>query len=69
MTATHSHYLVAYPHPSIPPTERIRPYRVGPEFKGELLKEIRAAYPQYSDDLKGATLWKVSCLTVVQLPP
>lgn len=67
MTAT---YLVAYPHPHIPQVNRILPCEVTSGTRGtQLIKQLIADYPEYSEDLKSATLWKASRPLVVQLPP
>ena len=67
MTST---YIVAYPHPTIPPRERILPLELGSGARGRgLLKLLKDEFPNHSDDLKDATLWKAGRSTVARLPP
>lgn len=71
MTTEDTHYLVAYPHPSIsPPGERIQRFELASNTDGKaLLGMIRDAFPNHSSDLKHGTLWKVSRSPVAQLLP
>jgi len=63
-------YTVAYPHPGVPSEERIKLFRPASGAGGDTLIELLCDhYPDHRDDLKGATLWKASRSTVVQLPP
>jgi len=53
-------YRVAYPHPSLHPLDRVSACSVGPEtHRRTLLSQLYEAYPDHTEDLKRATLWKV----------
>ena len=70
MTTTYAYYLVAYPHPKIPRRKRIKRFKVDSEGDGKvLLGLLKDAYPDHRDDLKNATLWKVSRSSVARLSP
>jgi hypothetical protein len=63
-------YIVVYPHPSIPPVERIQRLELESGDDGkQLLELLRGIFPDHSSDLKDATLWKVSRSSAAQLPP
>ena len=63
-------FTVAYPHPSIPPAKRMSPCEVGPKtYRKGLLEQLIEEYPEHSEDLRQATIWKASCLSIAQLPP
>jgi hypothetical protein len=64
MTTTHAYYLLAYHHPSIRPLDRIERLKLDSDADG---REMVLALPK-DDDLKDATIWKVSRLAVAQLP-
>ena len=69
MTPTEAAYLIAYPHPSIPPAQRLWRHRLDSLTTGENLRELlRSRYPQHSDDLKRLTLQKVSRSSVARPP-
>ena len=64
-------YIVAYPHPSIPPGNSIRGLRVAADvFVDELLAQIVTIFPEHTKDLKDTrtTLWKASRPSVAQIP-
>jgi len=70
MITTHAYYLVAYPHPTVLPTRRIKRLKLDSDAVGtELLGLLRDSYPDHSGDLDNVTLWKVSRSTVAQSPP
>jgi hypothetical protein len=65
------YYLIAYPHPTVSPAERIERLELDAETDGKtLLGLLRDVYPDHSGDLtvKGTTLRKVSRPSVAQLP-
>jgi len=63
-------YIIAYPHPAIRPTERIKRVELELETAGKsVLWLFQHLYPGRGDDLMGATLRKVGRSTVAQLPP
>ena len=67
MTST---YIVAYPHPTIPPRKRVQPLKLDLDARGEdLLMLLKDKFPDHRDDLEDATLWKAGRSTVAQLPP
>ena len=67
MTVT---YVVAYPHPEVPPEKRIRPFRANSAFHGTtLLERLGDLYLNHRGNLEDATLWKASRPTVAKLPP
>ena len=67
MTST---YIVAYPHPTIPPRERVRRFRLNLDADEEdLLRLLIDKFQDHRDDLRVATLWKAGRLTVAQFPP
>jgi len=62
-------YIVAYPHPAIRPTERIKRLELGSETTGKSVHGLfYFLYPGHDDDVMGATLRKVGRSTVAQLP-
>jgi len=70
ITTTHAHYLVAYPHYTIPPRKRIKRLGLDSDAVGtELLRLLRDAHPDHAVDLDNATFWKVSRSTVARFPP
>ena len=63
------HFVVAYPHPSVPDQGRLRQVVVGSQFSSDaLLERLSALYPEHSPDLKGATFWKASRSSVAPFP-
>ena len=63
-------YIIVLPHPEVPPRRRILRFRLESEAGGDtVLERLCDTYPDQRDDLKDATLWKVSRSTVAQLPP
>ena len=67
MTTTYAHYIVAYPHPAIPPRERIQRLKVDTESSGErIVAELRGNYLEHSDDLKNPILRKVRHLLITR---
>lgn len=70
MTMTYAQFTVAYPHPAIPPLERIRSFTMNPKaYSNTLHKQLRAVYPGLCDDLKDAVLWKAGRSSSSQLSP
>jgi len=70
MITAHAYYLVAYPHPAIPPARRIRRLKLNLDAVGtEIVGLLKDACPDHSGDLDNVTLWKVSSPTVAQFPP
>ena len=70
-TENENYYLVAYPHPSIPPNASVLPFKlVSKTFKSGLLEKLADRYPKHSPDLKdrGTTIWKASRSSVAQIP-
>ena len=58
-------YIAVYPHPEVSQDNRIVPLELGSMAPGsKVLQQLNDVYPDKRDDLKGATLWKVSCSTV-----
>ena len=58
-------YIVAYPHPSVPPADRCCPCQVDSQtFHVDILKQLYQEYPKSLEDLQLATLWKVTNLPV-----
>ena len=70
-TMTTTIYMVAYPHPFLEPRERIFPYRVDPQtYRPDLLTKLYNEYPNHTEDLKAATIWKVPpLLSITRCPP
>lgn len=67
---TSTHYIVAYPHPSVTPLDRCCICEVGPKtHSGDLVGQLLEAYPDYVEDLKRARFWKVSDLIVIIAVP
>lgn len=63
-------YVVAHPHPEVPPEKRVRPFRADSAFYGTtLLERLGDAYLNHRGDLEDGTLWKASRPTVAKLPP
>jgi len=61
MTTTRAYYLVAYPHPSITPHERVHRFKVDVESDGKtILGKLWDVYSGHSDDLKKASLRKIN---------
>jgi hypothetical protein len=58
MTATR--YNVAYPHSSVRPLDRICSYKIDLEtYKEDILSKLCHSYPDHTEDLRRASLWKV----------
>jgi len=70
MTTNYAHYLVAYPHPSVPKRSRIKLFKLDYETSGEMLRELlKSIYKEHSSDLDSATLWTASHSAMAQFPP
>ena len=70
MTTTYAHYLVAYPHPSVPKNSRIEMVKLDSEVSGKMLRELlKSIYKEHSSDLDSATLWTVSHSAMAQFSP
>ena len=62
-------YTVAYPHPKISRGKTILPFTANLEFDGfTLIEQLRVRYPDHCNDLKDASLWKVSRSSVAHPP-
>jgi len=62
-------YIVAYPHPEVSRHKLIKRLRCGSDDDGDtLIDRLCDIYPGHRDDLKEATLWKVSRSIMAQLP-
>lgn len=49
MTTTSTSYLVAYPHPTIRPVERVKRFNIDPDTNvGRLLELLMSAYPNHA---------------------
>jgi len=59
-------YLVAYPNSQIPSLKRVCEVKVDSRTSIDgLLSQLCLRYPDYTEDLKRAALWKVSrCLSM-----
>ena len=63
-------YLVGYPHSTIRLTEDIERLRCYSGTTRRILPQlVKDLYPEYVNDLKGATIRKASCSSVAQIPP
>jgi len=70
MTINYAHYLVAYPHPSVPQESRVKRIKLDSETDGETLRELlKSIHKEHSRDLASATLWTVSHSAMAQFPP
>ena len=63
-------YLVAYPHPEVPPPSRLLWVRLDSDADGNtVLERLRDAYSGQRDYLKGVTIWKASRSIAVKFLP
>ena len=58
---TAKRYIVAYPHPKLPPKHHCCVCKIGSETSQEdLLDKLKVEYPDYAKDLGGASFYKAS---------
>jgi len=65
-------YIIAYPHPGIPPHHRVLPLRLGlGAHELSILEQLYATFPDQRGDfkLRVVDLWKATRSAVAQLPP